>query len=163
MILHAIVNGLLISAVAGGYIVALLRLQPRLFLRNYPPEVRAVVPPLTPKERGAAVLASIPLLAVVVLGPIWSAFDLAARWGSSTTHSAIFWDAFVVGMTFNVVDFVVLDILWLGLNPPRFAQLPGSEAVRPQLHLWPHLRGFAVATFVLLLVSAVATLLVPHL
>jgi len=44
-------DGALLSVVASTYLLVLLRLNPRIFLRHYPKEIREIVPPKSEKER----------------------------------------------------------------------------------------------------------------
>lgn len=157
---HALVFGVLLAIVGGGWIMLVLRLNPRLFLRNYPAAIRHAAPPATPGERRAGVALGVPLFALLIGIPFWSGFDLAN--GHPIAPGALFLDAFVVGMVANLVDLLIIDLLWLGLFPPRWAMIPGTEEVPYKPEYLKHLRGFAVGSVVAAIIAFVVSLVIPH-
>jgi hypothetical protein len=159
---HVVSFGSLLSAFAGGWIVLLLRINPRLFLRNYPKAIRAAVPPLTKSEKSRATLAALPLFACLIGVPVWSALNLAASRDYAVPQVGLFIDAFGVATVFNLVDLVLLDILWLGLFPPRWAMMPGAEGIPYQPEFAKHLRGFLVGTIIAAMIAGLASALIPH-
>lgn len=157
---HALAFGTLLAILGGGWIVLVLRINPRLFLRNYPQAVQKAAPPATPSERRAGLLFGLPLFALLIGIPFWSGFNLAA--GHPVGPGALFLDAFVVGLVANVVDLVILDILWLGLLPPRWAIIPGTEDVPFRPEYSKHVRGFVVGSVVAAIIAFVVSFAVPH-
>jgi hypothetical protein len=148
----------LIALAASAYVMTLLRLKPRAFLRHYPSEIRRVVPPLTTRERRYGALAGLPLMALIVGGPLAS--SLAFHKTQAGMHATtMFWQTFAVAMVFNVVDLLGLDYFWLGVLRPRWAQMPGAEGVAYSFNWLQHLRGFVVGTVLAALIAAVAVLI----
>ncbi len=149
----ALRDGALLSALASALVMATLRLNPRLLLRHYPPELRAAVPPNTPRERMISRLVGLPLIALLVGVPAWS----TAAWQAAIGEQAfgqLWLHAFIVGSVFNLVDWLVLDELWLGVVRPRWAMLPGAEDVPFQFNHGQHLRGFVVGCVIFAASSA---------
>ena len=157
---HALAFGILLSLLGGSWIVIVLRINPRLFLRNYPTAIKDAAPPLTRQERVAGAILSVPLFALLIAIPLWSGFNLIN--GHSAGQGALFLDAFIVGMVFNAVDLLVIDILWLGLFPPRWVMIPGTEDVPYRPESAKHVRGFAVGSVVVVVIALTVSFVVPH-
>src|SRR5258707_10185247 len=101
-------DGALLSVVTSTYLLALLRFNPRIFLRHYPKEIREIVPPKSEKERRMSIL-----LGLLIGVPLTAAL----LWQTATLGSRSFWElfsyAFGVLFIFNLVYFLILD--WLVL------------------------------------------------
>jgi hypothetical protein len=143
---YAIRDGAILALLASAFVLVLLRANPRLFLRHFPAEVRAATAPKTQRERRISVLIAIPLFVLLLGIPYWSAVSLTERHGGSTSFGAAFTTAFVAMMIFNAVDWLVLDELYLGLNRPRWAAIPGTEHIEFRFDHAQHFRGFVIGT-----------------
>ncbi|SUS03306.1 conserved membrane hypothetical protein [uncultured Defluviicoccus sp.] len=152
LLLH---DGAILAVLASVWVMGSLRYNPRLFLRHYPKEIREAAAPLTHAERKASKLVGLPFLALLIGLPIWSTLSFA-----SAHPDALFADqvvhGFGVSMVFNLVDFVVLDLLWLGVLRPRWAMIPNTEHVTFRFNTADHVRGFVVGTVVALVVGLIA-------
>ncbi len=146
----------ILSLVASAYVMALVRLNPRLFLRHYPPEIRAAAPPATPQEKRLARLVGLPFIALLVGWPIWSSLQLAAR-NPYVGPEMLGLNAAAISMAFNVVDFAVLDVLWLGMLRPSWAMIPGAGDVAFRVNPRDHLRGFVVGSGLAFVLGALVT------
>jgi hypothetical protein len=151
-------DGGLIALIASAYVMTLLRLNPRLFRRNYPSEVRQAVPPVSPEERKIGALAALPLFVVIIGGPLLSAWMLAHD-RSEVSGAGLFWHTLAVSMVFNTVDLLVLDWFWLGVLRPRWAEMPGADGVAYRFNWLQHVRGFVVGTVLAAILAIVAMLL----
>lgn len=132
-----------------------LRYNPRLFLRHYPKEIRNAAAPPTEAERNTSKWIGLPFIALLIGLPIYSTILLEtahpdADFPSKTAH------AFGVSMVFNVVDFVVLDLLWLGMLRPRWAMIPGTESVTFRFNTSDHLRGLVIGTMMAAIIGLIA-------
>ena len=137
-----------------------LRYNPRLFLRHFPSAVRAAQAPLSPRETAVGRILGVGLILLFVGVPVWSAAAAAARYELTRLDVAV--HAFLVGMMANMVDWLVLDELWLGIGRPRWALPPGVVPEDVPWSHWQHFRGFLIGTLLLLLVGIGAALLVDH-
>lgn len=138
-------DGAILAALASAWVMGSLRYNPRLFLRHYPKEIREAAPPLTDAERKTSKLVGLPFLVLLVGVPIWSTLTFA-----SVHPAASFVDqaahGFGVSMVFNIVDFLALDLLWLGVLRPKWAMIPNTEHVTFRFNTADHVRGFIVGT-----------------
>jgi len=148
-------DGVLFSVVASTCLIALLRFNPRIFLRHYPREIRKIVPPKSEKERQLSIL-----LGLLIGVPLASALV----WRVATLGSHSFWElfayAFGVLFIFNLVDLLVLDWLIVCWLEPRWVILPGTEHVVIPKQYLHHFKGFLIGTVGLVIVGlAIAALL----
>jgi hypothetical protein len=141
-------DGALLSIVASTYLLALLRFNPRLFLRHFPKEIRDIVPPRSQKEKRMSVLLGVPLGLLFIA----STFASALLWRASAQQSLGFWDLFAhifaLFFFFNAVDLLILDWLIVCILTPRWLTIPGTEhVVMPKEYLY-HFKGFLIGTVV---------------
>jgi hypothetical protein len=151
-------HGTWLSLVGSAVIMGALRLNPRLFLRHFPAAVRASQPPLTSGETAVGWGVGLILIALFFGGPIWSARAGAAA--HAYTRWDVFLHAFLVGTIFNLVDWLVLDELWIGLGRPRWALPPGVSAADVPFDHAQHARGFVTGSFLFAFVAAIAAFVV---
>lgn len=141
--LLALRDGAVLSLLASAWLILLMRLNPRFFLRHYPQEIRAAAAPLTRRERLLGLAAGLPLFALLIGAPFWSAAMLDAR-RAPASFAELFATAFTVGFTFNLIDWLVLDVLLFGLVRPSWAAIPGAKDVAYRYNWGHHFRGFAI-------------------
>jgi uncharacterized repeat protein (TIGR03806 family) len=148
-------HGGLLAIAASALIMGLLRYNPRLFLRHFPEKVRAAQPPLSPAEKTAGRIAGILLIGLFLAIPIWSTIEFARARAADPV--SLWAHAFLAGMIFNLVDWLVLDELWLGLGRPRWALPAGVQPadVLPFDHR-KHFRGFLAGTIIFAVVGLIA-------
>lgn len=126
---QVLMDSLLLTAVFTLVVMGSLYLNPRLWLQDYPAEMRAKVPPLTRREK----LAQYVLTALFVLacgGALAYAGSrlLIANGGTVSLLTAYVHIALMLNFV-NLFDAVVLDYLLLARLKPRFAILPGTEGL----------------------------------
>lgn len=142
----ALRDGALLSVAASALLMGALRLNPRLLIKHFPEEMRQAVAPPTPRETRTGRLVGLLLVALLVGGPLVSTLIMAHGADTSFMDRAL--HAFLVGMIFNLVDWLVLDELWLGVLRPRWAIPAGAEHVPVRFEHGRHARGFATGTVV---------------
>ena len=149
----ALRDGAILAAAGSALIMGALRYNPRLFMRHFPQALKDRIPPLSAHERRVGAVVGVALLGLLVGGPVASAWK--AREGASFPDLAL--HAFVVGMVFNLVDWLVLDELWIGMLRPRWALPPGAtEADFHPFDHARHARGFATGTVLCATVAVIA-------
>ena len=154
-----LIDGLLMSTAATALIFASLRANPRIWLNDFPPDLRRAVPPKSEAEKRQSLRWGLPFLAVLLGGPMLSALALE-RAVSGTTFLQVFAHAFGVAFTFNLVDLLLIDWLVLCTYTPRAFVIPGTEGMAGYKDYAHHFRGFLIGTVfsaVLALVAAAAT------
>jgi hypothetical protein len=149
-------DGGILAAVLACYVMGLLRLNPRLFLRQYPDLIRNAVAPNTRVERFAIAFLGFGLFTI-----LWTGVYLSIRHYQAVHTSGFigfFLHGFAVATVFNVTDWLILDELWLGRIQPRWALMPGAETLPHAIDHNRHFRGFIVGTVPSLVVAAFAAL-----
>lgn len=148
-------DGAILAVAASAWVMGSLRYNPRLFLRHYPKEIREAAQPLSVPERRTSKLIGLPFLVMLVGVPIWSVLSFANEHPGANFPDAAF-HGFGVSMVFNVVDLVLLDLIWLGVLRPSWAMIPGTESMVFRFNLSDHLRGFVIGTVLALIVGCIA-------
>jgi len=149
-------DGALLSVLASVWILLLLRLNPRLFLQDYPKDIRDRVPPKTPAERRTSLLLGMPFLILLMAVPSISTWRVKQDSVGHATLWALAAHAFGVAFIFNVVDWLVLDWALVCTITPSFVVIPGTAGLAGYKNYAYHFRGFLIGT----VVSAVAGLVI---
>jgi len=123
-------------------LLGLVLRNPRFMLQDYPPGIRAEVPPKTRAEKRQSALYGLPFLLALLVMPFVFAFRLADR-----SFSRLFLHAFGVVWAFNLWDWLVLDWLVFCTITPRMFVIPGSEGHPAYKDYAFHFRGFLIGTF----------------
>lgn len=113
--------------IAGGYLLLLLRIWPRVFLRRYPENIRQAVEPLSPRERSIGFAVSLPFIVALLAFPTWAGSRIAID--SNSGFGDIYWASYATWMIFNIFDWLVLDELVIGLGRPSWLVLPGTAHI----------------------------------
>lgn len=142
---RALVDGALLSAAACLIIFSSLRANPRIWLNDFPADIRAAVPPKTAEERRQSLVWGLPFMVILLGAPIASTL-LAARAQTGSTFGQLWQHAFVVAFAFNLVDLLFVDWLILCTVRPRAFILPGTEGMAGYRNYRHHFRGFLIGT-----------------
>lgn len=124
-----LVDGLLLSLGLSVIIFVSLYANPRLWLQDFPKEIRAKLPPNTPQEKRIQRLMMIPFLALIVGVMYFSVMQLKVENGGSISFFTAFANAFLVMNVFNLFDAVIIDYLILTVMKPKFAIPRGAEGM----------------------------------
>jgi len=141
---RVLVDGAVLSALAVLLIFGSLRANPRIWLNDFPPDIRKAVPPKTDAEKRLSLFWGLPFLAILLGGPLVSNALLEHQRGGSATFGALFLNGFGVALFFNVVDLVIVDWLVLCFLTPRFLVIPGTEGMAGYKDYSHHFRGFVI-------------------
>jgi hypothetical protein len=149
----ALRDGAILAVAVSAVVMGSLRTNPRLFMRHFPEALKARLPPLSPAELKVGRGVGVVLMLLLFGGPLASTLLLP---GPPPIH-VLFLHAFTVGMVSNLVDWLLLDELWLGVLKPRWAVPPGAEMADfvPFDHA-RHFRGFLTGTGLCAVSAAIA-------
>ncbi len=128
-------------ALATIILLGLVLYNPRLMLQDYPPAIKAIVPPKTETEKRQSITLGTPFLLVLLVYPFVAAFRSA-----ETSFLGLFLYAFGVIWSFNIWDWLVLDWLIFCTITPRAFVIPGSEGHPAYKDYAFHFRGFLIGT-----------------
>ena len=91
-------DGAILSVLASIILMGTLWLRPRLFLQDYPKEIRAVVPPKTEEEKRLSLMVGIPFLLVLIGFPFGSTLILQTQ----SPYDVPFWALFLFSRRFSL-------------------------------------------------------------
>ena len=157
---RVLVDGAVLSAFAVLLIFASLRANPRIWLNDFPPDIRRAVPPKTEAEKRQSLIWGLPFLAVLLGGPLISNVILDHQRGGSASLVALVMNGFGVALFFNVVDLLIVDWLVLCRFTPRFLVIPGTEGMAGYKDYGHHFRGFVIGVGVSALLGVLAAAVV---
>lgn len=156
--IQLIQHGFLWGLVFGGlFCIATLilgRIDAKMLLNDYPPDIRAKIGPMSPETRKKANIASMPLL-ILLLWVIVTAISQVRQSNGELTFIDTFIVALLIFQIWNLLDLLVLDWLILMTFRPRFMILPGTEGLAGYQDYRFHLRKFINGIALTLLLSVV--------
>jgi hypothetical protein len=158
-----LIDGTILSLLMSVIVFGSLIYNPRLWLQDYPAEIRAKVPPLTPTEKRGQRLLMIPFLLVMLGIPLYSTYLLRMENGGTISFLSAYLNIFFVLNFFNLFDAVVIDALVLAGLQPKFVTLPGTEGMEHLyrdwgMHLKNYLKGIVVVAALSLPLALVSIL-----
>jgi hypothetical protein len=145
-ITRLVVDGAILSVLASLFIVVTLRLNPRIWLQDYPQDVQAQVPPKTPQEKRLSLLLGVPFLLLLAAVPLVSCLNLENQAQEPVSFWTLFVNAFGVVFIFNLVDWLLLDWLMFCTITPSFVVIPGTAGMAGYKDYFFHLRGFLIGS-----------------
>lgn len=148
-------DGAILSALGGLLIVGSLRANPRIWLNDFPPDIRAAVPPKTVAEKRQSLVWGVPFLLLLVGVPAMSSYALK-RQQPEAGFVLLFANAFGVGLIFNAVDLLLIDWLMVCYLTPRWLVIPGTEGMAGYKDYGHHFRGFLIGTIAAAVLGAVS-------
>lgn len=119
----AALHGSFFALVLAAFALGILRFNPRLFIKHFPESVRQSQPPLSRSEMMVGYAIGLPFLIVIVGGPVLAAWLFHQATGAS--GASVFVHAFIVGMTANLADWLIVDLAILGGIRPAWAAPAG--------------------------------------
>lgn len=160
---HSLLYGIILSAVLFALIAGTLYGCPMIWIGDAPPETQALAPPMTESDRRIKRIVAIAtlLLLVGVFGAALVAFRRLG--GGQLTFGEAALSTFLIFMTFNLVDLLLIDWLLIVKLRPSFIMILGPERPMSYGDFGYHFRGFLKGTaggvIVSLAVAAVAVVI----
>ncbi len=139
-----VIDGAVLSALATLVILLSLRTNPRIWLNDFPPDIRNAVPPKSDAEKRQSLRWGLPLFAILLGGPLVSCVLLERALPSPAGFPLLFLHAYAVAFIFNLVDLLIIDWLIICAMTPRWLVLAGTEGMAGYSDYRHHFRGFLV-------------------
>jgi len=149
---HALVSGVVLSAAIFPLLLMLLWYNPEIMLNDYPPDIRAKHGPMSERSKRQRVPVAI-AFAAVVLAIIVASFPPVRGADGRIPFVIAFVHLFVMFSVGNLLDWLVLDLLFVRFRPAFFV-LPGTEGLAGYGNYWFHFRGFLIGIPITLVASA---------
>ena len=160
IISNALVFGVVLGSILFTTILVVVRINPEIMLRDYPPDVQTEHGPMSDRSKRQKLLVAILVLAemlgviVASLAPNLDDTEAAGLFPTMLVHF------FVMFSVFNVLDWLVLDWLIVVSLRPSFLILPGTEGMAGYRDYAFHFRGFLIGIPITLAASLVLAALV---
>lgn len=153
-----VVDGLLLSIGLSVALLVALSRNPRIMLPSYPAEIRDKAAPLTRAEKRQRL--TLVLVIIILFVGVISHFVGQLRFEADGGVSVplLFVNLYLLFLVFNVFDLVVLDLFLLTVLKPRSLFIAEIEGFTDRQAVRHHVRGFAKGMVIMLVLSAVATL-----
>jgi hypothetical protein len=161
ILIRILIDGGILTAIISAMLVGILFFNPRLVLSDYPPDVRAAVPPRTKKELQLGVLLTIPVLILVVALPLYSVWLLKQQNGGVLTYWMSFATIFGEYILFSIFDLVVLDIWMFFTWTPKFLVLPGTDGMAGYKDWHPHAKSQLTLGNAILIITSALLAIIP--
>lgn len=152
-------QGLGLSLLFTALIIVSLLLNARMWLSRYPEAVRLTVAPITAREKREGGLFSLLFVVAFIGVTVWFARQIATP---GLTFDAAYLHLFLVMLTFNLFDAVVIDWFILVQWQPQFARPRGLATTAMSLntrqqHLAAFLKGIVFCLIMALPFAWLAT------
>jgi hypothetical protein len=141
-----IIDGATLSLLASLFIMVTMRINPRIWLNDYPKDIQAQVPPQSSYEKRVSTLLGIPFILLLLGFPLFSSLTLKQQFPGQITFSALFINSFGVVFIFNLVDWLILDWLIFCIITPKFIVLEGTEGMYGYKNFFFHFQGFLIGS-----------------
>jgi hypothetical protein len=102
----------------------MLKINPRLQLHNYPPQIRNLVPPKTKKEKKLFILIAVPISLILISYVIISFF---IKFNNQAGYFTILFYYLFIWLTVSFIDLFLCDYLIFCTITPKFIVIPGTE------------------------------------
>jgi len=156
IITHALLYGVILSGVLFTLILGLVKINPEIMLKDYPPDIQAKYGPMSERSKRQRLPVAL-FVIVVLLGIVTLSFQgVDTNPQGELPFFTTFIHLFVMFSVFNLLDWLVLDWLIVIMIRPSFIILPGTEGLAGYEDYGFHFRGFLIGT----VITSVASLLV---
>lgn len=163
IVAHSLFYGTVLTVLLSAFIFVTLLRRPMIWINDAPPDIRAAAGPLSAADRRLQRLGGAVFMILLVAVPIAALIGLREQAGGSLTFVEAALAVFIVVMTFNVVDLVLLDWLLVERLWAGRVTFPGATGLRFTRGDAYHFRGFLIGTGLSLaaavVIGAVAALL----
>ena len=153
IITHALTYGVILSGVLFTLLLGLVRINPEIMLKDYPPDIQAKYGPMSDRSKRQRIPVAI-FFVVVLFGIVVQSFmGVRTYTGDDLPFLAAFVHLFVMFSLFNLLDWLILDWLIVVTIRPRFIILPGTEGLAGYTDYGFHFRGFLIGSLITLVTS----------
>lgn len=137
-----LIDGFVLSLLFTAFVVGTLRWNYRIWIQDFPPDIRAMLPPKTDREKKLTMYMAIPMFLLVLGGPLVSLFLVEATGGGELSFPGAWLHAYLVWQFVNVWDWLIIDWIGFCLVDPEKPPIPGTEGATGYRDYKFHFVGF---------------------
>lgn len=156
LLTHALLWGLGLSAFLTVAFLGLLRVDPEMWLGDYPSDIQERFGPIGDKAARQRLVLGIPVMAVALAVVVLGTIDFVRATPGPAGFADVALHTFVFLMVFNAVDLVLIDWLFFVGMQPDWVVLPGTEGMDGYGDYGFHFRAFLKGTLGIGVLSLVA-------
>ena len=160
---HALLYGVILSAVLFTLMLVVARVNPEIMLKAYPPDIQAKYGPMSERSKRQRVVVGVIFVALILSIVIWSFRGVGMNVEGEIPFVTAFIHLFVMFSVFNLLDWLVLDWLIGVAICPSFIVLPGTEGLAGYSDYGFHFRGFLIGIVISLVMSLLLAVIVTAL
>ena len=157
---HSLFYGAILSLFLTALVIISLIRWPMIWVGDLPEDVKAVVPPMSARDKRIRLAVAGVMFAGIAAALIASLVGLWQLSGGSPSFTEVAISVFVIAMTFNLVDLLLIDWLLVVKIRPSFVMVPGTEHMAGYDDYGFHFRGFLKGTVGIFLFSLIVAALV---
>lgn len=155
---HALLYGVILSAVLFTLMLVVSRINPEILLKSYPPDIQAKYGPMSERSMRQRAMVGTIFIALMFGIVILSFRGIGAN--GDVPFVTAFIHLFVMFSVFNLLDWLVLDWLIGVAICPSFIILPGTEGLAGYSDYGFHFRGFLIGIVISLVMSLLIAVIV---
>jgi hypothetical protein len=157
-LIAALTGGLLMSTLLTFLILTSLARNPRALIINGPPIMQETLAPLTQTEKRALNVGRVLILLIILFMPL-----ALAVWYERAYQPLSYGQAFlflwIIWMSFNLVDLLIIDWLVLLWWQPSWLIIPNARPYREYTSYGHHFRGFLKGTVMMAVFALIYALI----
>ena len=166
MIVRAFTDGLIWSALWMLYVFLILKFCPHTMLHDYPKDIQAASTLEKPTEKQEKAAKLFSAVGGLLIFGVLIAFGLLYFCGERPSFMQILLYIFIVSMTWNVIDLLVMDWLIICLITPKWVVISGTDGCKGYKDYLFHFKGFLIGcvytTIIALLFSGIDYVLLHY-
>ncbi len=144
MMLQALIYGLIWSVMWSIYVFLILKFYPFSMLHDYPKDIQAAATIEKPTKEQEQAAKRFGAVGGLIIFGLLLAFGLFQFRGEQTSFLQVLEYIFVIAMTWNVVDLLVMDWLIVCSITPKWIVLTGTEGCKGYKDYLFHFKGFMI-------------------
>jgi hypothetical protein len=157
LIEKALIHGIILSVGLCGWILIILRVNPRFEMKSYPKEILDGVDKQTTKEKIGFVSMALPVMLLVIGYILFSLVQIYQY--KDISFIILFSHLFISFMVWNLVDLFVMDWLLFCKINPNFMVLPGTKGNPGYKNYQYHFIGFIKGIFICLVGAVILAMI----
>ncbi|MCR5227513.1 MAG: hypothetical protein K6E27_09905 [Eubacterium sp.] len=159
----ALIEGLIWSVLWIIYVYVIVTKFPWQMMHDYPEDIQKAATLSEPTDRQNKNAKLFGLIGSLVIFASLIAFGLVQFYQKDFSFLAILIHIFIIGMTWNVIDLLVMDWLIICIITPKWVVIEGTEGCKGYKDYLYHFKGFLIGcvytTIMALIISGVDYLL----
>lgn len=159
----ALIEGLIWSVLWIIYVYVIVTKFPWQMMHDYPEDIQKAATLAEPTDRQNKNAKLFGLIGSLVIFASLIAFGLAQFYQKDLSFLAILIHIFIIGMTWNIIDLLIMDWLIICIITPKWVVIEGTEGCKGYKDYMYHFKGFLIGcvytTIMALIISGVDYLL----